>query len=80
MTQLSLSSQTEYKHLVQDIGVILDEGRKQAYKTVNNILVKTYRKIGERIVEFEQKGNDKAEYGTELLDKLAADLKTQFGK
>jgi len=60
--------------------VILDTGRKQAYKTVNNILVRTYWEIGKRIVDFEQQGKEKAEYGTELLDRLAADLKTQFGK
>ena len=75
-----LSSQKGYKNLIQDIGMILDEGRKQAYKTVNNILVKTYWEVGEKIVEFEQEGEEKAEYGTELLDKLAADLKSQFGK
>ena len=75
-----LASQKGYKNLIQNIGVILDEGRKQAYKTVNNILVKTYWKVGEKIVEFEQKGEEKAEYGTKLLDKLAADLKSQFGK
>jgi hypothetical protein len=55
-----LSSQKGYKNLIQDIGVILDEGRKQAYKTVNNILVKTYWEIGKSIVEFEQKGSEKA--------------------
>lgn len=75
-----LHTQKHYKNLIQDIGVILDTGRKQAYKTVNNILIKTYWEIGKRIVDFEQKGKKTAEYGTELLDKLAADLKTQFGK
>ena len=36
--------------------------------------------FGKRIVEFEQGGKITAEYGTELLDKLARDLKFQFGK
>lgn len=75
-----LYSQKGYKNLIQDIGGILKKGRKQAYKEVNNILVKTYWEVGKRIVGFEQKGKNTAEYGTDLLDKLAADLKSQFGK
>jgi predicted nuclease of restriction endonuclease-like (RecB) superfamily len=69
-----LSSQKGYKNLIQDIGGILDEGRKQAYKTVNNILVKTYWEIGKRIVEFEQKGKITSEYGSKLLINLSKEL------
>ncbi len=69
-----LSSQKDYKNLIQDIGVILDKGRKQAYKTVNNILVKTYWEIGKRIVEFEQHGKITAEYGSKLLINLSKEL------
>ncbi len=69
-----LLSQKEYKNLIQDIGVILDEGRKQAYKTVNNILVKTYWEIGKRIVEFEQHGKITSEYGSKLLINLSKEL------
>ena len=72
MTKLSL--QKGYKNLIQDIGAILDEGRKQAYKTVNNILVKTYWGIGKRIVEFEQHGEITAEYGSKLLINLSKEL------
>lgn len=69
-----LSSQKGYKNLIQDIGVILDEGRKQAYKTVNNILVKTYWEIGKRIVKFEQHGKITSEYGSKLLINLSKEL------
>ena len=75
-----LHSQKDYKNLIQDIGGILEQGRKQAYKEVNNILVKTYWEVGEKIVNFEQEGSEKAEYGTKLLDDLAKDLKYKFGK
>lgn len=78
MTKLYMKN--EYNHLVQDIGVIFTEGKKQAYKSVNYILVKTYWEIGKVIVEFEQQGKVKADYGTELLDRLAADLRSKFGK
>jgi len=73
-------SPKDYTDLVIDIAVILSEGRKKAYKSVNNILVKTYWTIGKRIVKYEQHGDKKAEYGTELLDNLSKDLKLQFGK
>ena len=69
-----LHSQKDYKSLIQDIGVILEQGRKQAYRTVNNILVKTYWEIGKRIVEFEQKGKITAEYGSKLLINLSKEL------
>jgi len=72
--------QTEYYKLLANIGDILQKGRDKVYKSINNILVQTYWNIGKSIVEFEQKGNLKAEYGTELLDKLSKDLKSRFGK
>ncbi|MCK5490926.1 MAG: DUF1016 family protein [Candidatus Pacebacteria bacterium] len=69
-----LHSQKNYKNLIQDIGSILDEGRKQAYKSVNSILVKTYWEIGKRIIEFEQNGKITAEYGSKLLINLSKEL------
>lgn len=69
-----LNSQKDYKNLIQDIGIVLNEGRKQAYKTVNNILVKTYWEIGKRIVEFEQHGKITSEYGSKLLINLSKEL------
>ncbi|MCD4704548.1 PDDEXK nuclease domain-containing protein [bacterium] len=76
---IELLLQRNYKNLIQDIGVILDEGRKQAYKTVNNILVKTYWEIGKRIVEFEQHGKITSEYGSKLLINLSKEL-SSLGK
>lgn len=75
-----LTTQTNYNHLLANIGEILKNGRKQAYKTINNILVQTYWEIGKLIVEFEQKGKTKAEYGTHLFEKVAKDLKEKHGK
>ncbi len=39
-----------------------------------------YWLIGRRIVEFEQKGETRAEYGEELIERLAADLITRYGR
>lgn len=47
---------------------------------VNTILVQTYWEIGKYIVEFEQKGNEKAEYGSQLFDRLSKDLTLAYGK
>lgn len=70
----------EYTSLISDIGNLLELGRKQAYKAVNTILVRTYWEIGKRIVEFEQHGKEKAEYGSALLNILSKDLMEKFGK
>src|SRR3989344_7499063 len=69
-----------YEILIKDIGSILEQGRKQAYSAINTILLDTYWKIGKMIIEFEQKGKEKAEYGSELLERLSKDLKQRYGK
>ena len=69
-----------YKGLIKDIGNILEEGRNNTFRAVNEILVKTYWEIGRRIVVFEQQGKEKAEYGSYLLERLSKDLKLRYGK
>ncbi|RLC22584.1 MAG: hypothetical protein DRH93_09515, partial [Deltaproteobacteria bacterium] len=69
-----------YHSLVGDIGKLLEYGRIQAIKKVNTILVETYWQVGKSIVEFEQAGTLKAEYGKELLVNLSKDLKNKYGK
>lgn len=70
----------EYQSLIGQIGELLTNGRSQAAKVVNTILVQTYWQIGRHIVEFEQGGKDKSEYGSELLDRISKDLTLSFGK
>ncbi len=70
----------EYSSLIDSIGIILEHGRKQAYQIVNSILVRAYWEIGKEIIEYEQKGKDRAEYGSRLLDNLSIDLKQMYGK
>jgi len=69
-----------YSSLISDIGSLLELGRTQAYRAVNEILVRTYWEIGKRIVEFEQRGKEKADYGSALLENLSKDLKLRHGK
>ncbi len=70
----------QYSDLIAQIGNLLALGRAKAAREVNSILVQTYWEIGKYIVEFEQKGNIKAEYGTQLFDRLSRDLTTAYGK
>lgn len=70
----------DYIRLIDDIGVLLQKGRQQASQSVNTILVQTYWLIGQHIVEFEQGGKEKADYGSGLLDNLSTDLSKLYGK
>lgn len=70
----------QYEQLITQIGSLLHSGRQQAAQTINTILVQTYWHIGQHIVEFEQKGNERAEYGTQLFERLSKDLTLLYGK
>jgi predicted nuclease of restriction endonuclease-like (RecB) superfamily len=73
-------SNKNYQSLKKEIGELLAKGREQAGRAVNAFLLQTYWQIGRHIVEFEQKGSEKSEYGSELLDRLSKDLTLEFGK
>lgn len=59
---------------------IIIQSREKTYRMVNNALLETYWHIGKTIVEDEQNGNKKAEYGKATLKKLAQQLTLEFGK
>jgi predicted nuclease of restriction endonuclease-like (RecB) superfamily len=69
-----------YTTLKEQIKEILSQGRQKAIKSVNTILLHTYWSVGKYIVEYEQQGEKKAEYGKELLTRLAQDLTLEYGK
>jgi len=69
-----------YKLLVSQISDTFVHGQKQAVFAVNSSLVETYWKIGQYIVEYEQGGSEKAEYGKRLLERLSKDLILLHGK
>ncbi|GAA0878310.1 PDDEXK nuclease domain-containing protein [Algoriphagus jejuensis] len=83
MTSIDMNPQpnkSDYQSLKNEIGALLEAGREQAGRAINTILVQTYWQIGRHIVEFEQGGEAKAEYGSNLLDRLSKDLSLEFGK
>jgi predicted nuclease of restriction endonuclease-like (RecB) superfamily len=69
-----------YQNLFGDIADILKSARSDSARYVNTILTVSYWKIGQRIVEFEQLGFARAEYGNKLIEKLSSDLTEKFGK
>ena len=65
--------------LVTDLKQIILQARQVAYAAVNACMISTYWKIGQRIVEEEQLGKARAEYGKGLIEKLANVLTIDFG-
>ncbi len=77
---IDMTENYQYSNLVKEIGQLLINARNKAATTVNTLLVDTYWNIGKYIVEYEQNGNEFAEYGSGLLDKLSRDLTVKYGK
>ncbi len=73
-------SVNKYNQLLVNIGSTLQKAKENAIKAINTELVKANWEIGRHIVEFEQQGKEKADYGSALLTNLAKDLKTKYGK
>lgn len=66
--------------LYEQIRNILLTSRQKAYSAVNEAMVQAYWLIGKTIVEDEQNGNNRAEYGKETLQFLSTKLTEEFGK
>ncbi len=73
-------SPKSYSNLFDRIANILVETRTKAVREINKAQVLAYWEIGKEIVDFEQKGKARAEYGQRLLIKLSEDLTQKFGK
>ncbi|MBX2966107.1 MAG: DUF1016 family protein [Cyclobacteriaceae bacterium] len=65
---------------IAEIKLILEQARQKAYQAVNTAMVEAYWLIGKRIVEEEQNGKEKAEYGEAVLKNLSVALTSEFGK
>lgn len=69
-----------YAELLADVARVIGEARRAAARSVNAVMTATYWLVGRRIVDQEQGGQTRAGYGEELLERLAADLTTRFGR
>ncbi len=69
-----------YGGIHADIVSLLENARRTSVRAVNAVMTATYWEIGRRIVEFEQGGKGRAEYGEALIERLAQDLTRRFGR
>lgn len=69
-----------YDEVLASMAELLEPARRTVARATNAIMTATYWEIGRRIVEFEQGGKERAQYGKALLQRLAADLSEKFGR
>ena len=69
-----------YQAVFGDVSKIIDAARESAARSVNAAMTAAYWLVGRRIVESEQSGEERAEYGGALIERLAADLTGRFGR
>ncbi len=75
-----LSEQENTRELISELRELIRAARHLAARSVNTVQVLTNFEIGRRIVEFEQQGAARAEYGKNLLKKLSRELTAEFGR
>ncbi len=82
MSEIDKSNQTlsNSSHLFAEIREVLVTARRTAYKAVNFAMVTAYWNVGRLIIEDEQQGNTRAEYGKAILADLSKRLTDEFGK
>lgn len=66
--------------LFSDVCSLIDKGRERAYNAVSQQMIETYWQIGRRIVEEEQRGNQRADYGERIIENLSTQLTMRYGK
>ena len=71
---------TDYVNLLAGISELLEQARRMSARAVNSIITATYWEVGRRIVEYDQGGKARAEYGEVLLKRLGTDLTAKHGR
>ena len=69
-----------YETVLGDIANVIDAAKGSAARSINSIMTAAYWLVGRRIVEYEQKGEKRAVYGEELLERLSVDLGKRYGR
>lgn len=75
-----MPKELQNKVLFQQVVELLQNARQQIIFTVNSTMIFTYFEIGKMIVEEEQNGKERAEYGKQILKGLSQQLTNEFGK
>lgn len=74
------SRDVHYDSILRDIFKVIDTARRSAARSINSIMTAAYWLIGRRILESEQRGLERADYGEELLKRLSRDLTSRYGR
>ena len=69
-----------YDKVLGGVAELLESARRASARATNAVMTATYWEIGRRVVEYEQSGEKRAEYGERLIERLSADLIKRFGK
>lgn len=69
-----------YQSLVGGVVSVIEDARRTAARSVNAAMTAAYWLIGRHILEFEQGGRDRGEYGGKVVERLAADLSRRYGR
>ena len=77
---MTKSLTTSFESFYDRVRGIIETARGKIYREVNIVMVKAYWQIGRAILEEEQQGDKRAEYGKALLEELAELLTQRYGK
>lgn len=69
-----------YEAVFGDVSEIIHAAKESAVRSVNAAMTAAYWLIGRRIIEFEQSGEERAQYGAALIERLSEDLTGRFGR
>lgn len=76
----STGETARYEAVFGEVSEIVEAARRSAVRSVNAVMTAAYWLIGKHVVELEQKGRSRAEYGQETVGRLAADLSARYGR
>ncbi len=76
----STGETARYEAVFGEVSEIVEAARRSAVRSVNAVMTAAYWLIGKHVVELEQKGRSRAEYGQDTVGRLAADLSARYGR
>ena len=79
-TNMPIKQDDSYQQLINSIATLMESARTHIALEVNTTMVDTYWHIGQYIVEFEQHGNSRADYGKNVLKRLSKRLTEKYGE
>ena len=79
-TILPHSLEAQYDSVFHRVAGVVDAARQSAARSVNAFMTAAYWMIGRHVMEFEQQGKQRADYGEAIIERLAADLSARYGR